>query len=165
MDTIQISGMAELQRELLNFAPRIAKNVLARAVYAGGKIVRDDARNRVNKLSGKTSKRIRIARAKTARGAFAVIYRVGVFGKGANEGFWLEYGTKAHKIPKVTGKSKILAINGHYAKQVQHPGARSFPFLRPAFDNNQTRILEAMRAKLREGIEREYVRQAIHGRS
>ena len=60
----------------------------------------------------------------------------------------VEYGTKPHVIRVKTAK---VLTNGKdfFGKEVQHPGTRAQPFLRPAIDENRGRIINMFRAIMR----------------
>lgn len=71
----------------------------------------------------------------------------------ANYGQLVEYGTQAHTISPKGRKGTVGTLRigqKHLAGEVQHPGAKAKPFLRPAFDQTpsariiQTRIWKEM---------------------
>jgi HK97 gp10 family phage protein len=69
----------------------------------------------------------------------------GVIGVGEKYGAYVEFGTRPHVItPK---KGKFLAFKSKsgkvvYAKRINHPGSRPYPFMQPAMENNQGRIVQ-----------------------
>lgn len=151
---IRITGLDELERNLKDFPLRIAKNIVARTVYAGAAIVRNEARAICPVRTGALRRSIRIRRRRTERGSFQVIYSIG---PGLWYGKLVEYGTKAHRIkPRFMKAIKIGEVLGKWA---DHPGATPKPYLRPAFDKSTSKIIEAMRAKLRAGIDAEYAKR------
>ena len=151
---IRITGLDELERNLKDFPTRIAKNIVARTVYAGAAVVRNEARALCPVKTGALRRSIRIRRRKTPRGSIEVIYTVG---PGLWYGRLVEYGTKAHKIkPRFKKAIKIGEVLGEWAS---HPGATPRPYLRPAFDGSTSRIIDAMRAKLKAGIDAEYAKR------
>lgn len=158
--TVEIKGLAELQEVLKSFPQRVAKNIMSRSVYAGAAVVRDDARKRApTGKTGKLKKSIRIKKARARRGSTEVIYRVYT---AAYYGHMVERGTKAHHIERVNAKA--LKIGKDYIIEFDHPGAKKKPFLRPALDENTRAIIDAMRLKMKAGIDL-YVRGSKYGRA
>ena len=150
---IKLTVFRELEQKLTQLPLRVAKNILARTVYAGAAIVRNEARSKCPVRTGALRKSIRIRRRKVSRGDFMVVYGVGPT---VYYGHLVEYGTKAHWIkPRV---KRDLAIGQNVRAKVYHPGATPRPYLRPALDSNKDRIISAMRDKLNEGISREFAK-------
>jgi len=53
-------------------------------------------------------------------------------------------------------KNAILRIMGIIIRgPITHPGAQPKPFLRPALDENKSKIISKFESKMRSGIERE----------
>jgi hypothetical protein len=50
-ETVRIEGLAELNRALRELPQRIANRGLRTAVYAGAKVIRDEARHRAPKAA------------------------------------------------------------------------------------------------------------------
>lgn len=80
--------------------------------------------------------------------------------------YWrfVEFGTKAHTInlkrfkseeAKKLNKSVLSDGETIYGTSVNNGGIKSKPFLRPAFDNNKTLIIDTMRVGLSKGIEKQ----------
>lgn len=63
----------------------------------------------------------------------------------ANYGIYVEEGTRPHVITPKGGK-KFLAfkVDGRvvFARRVNHPGSKPYPFMEPAFRDNAPKILE-----------------------
>lgn len=152
MNEISVTGFQELKALLEQLPARVARNAVARAVYAGAVIVRNDARTRVTVKSGKLKRSIRIKRKRARRGVFEVIYSV--YPK-EFYGYFVERGTETHEIKPKNKGIVALGKDGRLGKLIKHPGSKAKPFLGPAFNDNIPRIIEAMRVKLKEGIERE----------
>jgi HK97 gp10 family phage protein len=149
-DEIRVSGFKELESNLKALPLRLARNVVARATYAGAVVVRDAARKNAPVKTGKLKKSIRIKKRRSRRGSTEIVYAVSpqVF-----YGHMVEKGTPPHVI-KAKFK-KAMGKDGKFGLIVKHKGAKAKPFLRPAFDDNIPRIIDAMQAKLVQGIERE----------
>lgn len=158
---VSIKGFENLAQVLKSFPQTVARRILSRSVYAGATVVRDDARARAAKIkkTGKLQKSIKIKSARSRRGTIEKVFRVYA---AAYYAHMVERGTKAHRITRVNAKA--LKIGRNYMVEVDHPGFSGKPFLRPALDENTRAIVDAMRDKLKAGIEL-YVRGPKLGRS
>lgn len=156
---VSIKGFENLAQALKSFPQTVARRILSRSVYAGAVVVRDDARARAPVKTGKLRKSIKIKSAKSRRGTIEKVFRVYV---AAYYGHMVERGTRAHRITRVNAKA--LKIGRDYIVEFEHRGATRKPFLRPALDENTRAIVDAMRDKLKAGIEL-YVRGPKLGRS
>lgn len=146
---ISVKGLEDLAQVLKSFPEKVSRNILSKAVYAGAIVVRDAARANAPVKTGKLRKSIKIRSARSKRGSMEKIFRVYA---AAYYGHMVERGTKAHKIKHINVKA--LKIGKAFAIEVDHPGIQSpRPFLRPALDENTINIIEAMRVKLKAGIE------------
>ncbi|MGE4297036.1 MAG: HK97-gp10 family putative phage morphogenesis protein [Desulfovibrionaceae bacterium] len=146
---VQITGLKELERKLLQLPDKIADKVLRSAVLSGAGVVRKRARLLAPKRTGKLAKSIR-SKVRKRTGKFVRIYDVGPT---VRYGHLVEYGTAPHVI-KVR-KALAMGKDGRFGKVVEHPGSAPRPFLRPAFDSATTDIIETMRKKMAAGIEKE----------
>lgn len=93
---------------------------------------------------GQLKREIR-AKFKPRQGAGRFTYEVGATAKGFY-GLFLELGTKPHVIN--ARWAKALGPGGVFGAKVQHPGAQPHPWLRPAYDDNRDKAIEAMRKTL-----------------
>jgi HK97 gp10 family phage protein len=147
-----VSGQRELSLNLERFPEKLQRKALAAAMRAGGRVVRDIARQNVPVKSGALRRSIRVTivrRGGTLRAR--IIAGRNVKKDDAFYAWMVEGGTKRHEIrPK--GK-KSLFIAGLFAEQINHPGARAKPFLGPALEAGAQAAIEAMREKLAAEIE------------
>jgi HK97 gp10 family phage protein len=146
---IKIEGLKELEKALLALPDKIAKRILARSVYAGAAVVRKAAREKCPVKTGKLRKSIKIKK-RRSKDRREVVYSVFV---GEFYGRMVEYGTQSHRIK--AKKGKVMGKDGRFGSEVDHPGGSAKPFLRPAFDSSTHQIIEAMKAKMAEGIAKE----------
>jgi HK97 gp10 family phage protein len=154
----QIKGLADIERTLETLPDKIHRNVLTGGLRAGAKVMALNAKERVHSRSGLLAKSIRYGVTRTATGLMAYIRAGRVGSKAAGFRVWwahmVEGGTIAHIIRARRGGAMILGGRGGTpVKEVQHPGARARPFMRPALDtqarNAVERAAEYMRNRLR----------------
>ncbi len=170
METVEIKGLKELYRAMETLAEKLQKNVLRGATRAGSKVIAEEAKrlapvappNEKNaRLYGGRSGLLRDSirvKSPQIKGGTVVVGGVSVGGKfkgtkrkGAGDAYyarWVELGTAAHVI-KARKPNKMLAIG---VAQVQHPGARKNPFLRPAMDSQAAAAVQAMREYIRKRL-------------
>lgn len=146
-ELIHVKGLAQLQKLLDEFAPKIQKNVMRGALRAGAKVIetaakagapvgapsgegakiyggtagalRDSVRVRTDSKGGKVTASV-LAGGKRKRGPDVFYAR------------FVEYGTRPHTITAANRKG--LSFGGLFFQSVDHPGARPRPFMRPALD-------------------------------
>ncbi len=130
----EITGLKELERELLQFPDKLARRSLARATAAGARVVRDEARAFARTIglykTGALVKSIRTKKERTRDWRTTAVYSVSHSGKG-----W--YGS-LHERGFHPGGGETLVQNPH---------------LRPALDNNVPKIIDAIRTRLAKEIE------------
>ncbi|RQZ27313.1 hypothetical protein DIE14_12565 [Burkholderia sp. Bp9017] len=133
MSSVQILGMADLQADFAKLAKAHSTKALRRATVAGAKVIRDQARARAPKKTGKLRRNIVAAslRQKDAPGLATAGVRVRMKGKGDSPGnafYWrfIELGT-------------------------QHMKAE--PFMRPAFDASIAQAEGAIRTEIARAID------------
>lgn len=156
--SVEFKGLAELKAALAQLPVKMENNILRASIRAGMKVVAAEARRNVNEVSGALADSVRFGCSPDRRTGKLVGYvRAGGRGKkgsakgGKNPAFYahmVEQGTAAHLI-KARAPNKMLAVG---VAQVQHPGARKKPFLRPAMDTQGQAAVEALR---------EYIRQRL----
>lgn len=133
MSSVQILGLADLRADFEKLAKAQSTKALRRATVAGAKVIRDEARARARKKTGKLRRNIRTAalRQKDAPGLATAGVRVRTEGKADspnNAFYWRfeEFGTQ-------------------YAK--------AHPFMRPAFDASIGQAEGAIRTELARAID------------
>ena len=131
MSGLEVKGLADLQRALQDLPVKIERNVMRGAVNAGGQVFRKEARANVPVKSGDLRNSIRVSvRVSTKAGRVDGTVKAG--DRKAFYAHMVEFGTQRHVIK--ARKGGMLNIGGRLVSQVDHPGARAKPFMRPAFD-------------------------------
>jgi HK97 gp10 family phage protein len=127
--SFEVTGFKELEKSLLEFGPRLARRSLARAVSSGAIIVREEARLKARShglyKTGALVKSIRVKKLKTHNWRTTQVYGVSHSKKG-----W--YGS---------------LYEGGFKDPQRHK-----PHLRPALDENTTKIINAIRSRLEKEI-------------
>jgi len=118
--TMEITGLKELADKLRSMGPELNKKALRAGVSAAARIVRDDARARNPDATGKTEKAIISKYVKKESDNFKQTYIVAVH-KRAWYWRFVEFGTV-----------KLAAR----------------PFMRPAFESNKSKLVDAIRTKI-----------------
>lgn len=166
-----VKGLKELDAYLSALPANMQKGAYRAALVAAAKPIRDEARNRVARNSGKLAKAIRTGSARQNQdGTFSI--RVSVDrGEHGFLGFFHEYGVKPHYIAR-TGKGEgrvalrkaaegdgtvnngVMKIGGEFVSGIiTHPGYSARPFLRPALDLMADEAVEAFANRIRSYIE------------
>lgn len=149
-DDQAIHGGRELDAFLQQLPVKVEKNILRAALRAGAIEFRQEARQNVPVDEGELRASIR-ATTRFKRGTVYVSVKAG--GRRAPHWHWVEFGTAPHKIkPK---RQDALAFGNTIAREVDHPGGRPKPYMRPAFDSGQRAALAAVAAKIRERLTKE----------
>lgn len=125
MADVNVKGLAELQKYLDAFPPKMERNVLRGALRAGANVVKKAAFQNIHHVSGDLGKSLKVR--SNARGGkvTASVYTRVFYAK------FVEHGTRPHTI---TAKNrKGLSFGGMLFQSVDHPGiVNPKPFLRPA---------------------------------
>lgn len=149
MDTVHIDGLKELDRALQQLPDRIASNGLRASVYAGAKVVRDEAKLRAPKAAkslgpdqpppGTLKRSVIMKQIRELSGQDRQTFFVTV-----------RHGKKYRK----QGKKGNLSQDAWYWRFIEF-GTRKMaarPFLRPALDSKRVEAAMAMKKRLQERI-------------
>jgi len=123
-----ITGLAELEKALLELAQPAARRALRKGMRRGAMVIRNDARNRVRIARGKLRRAIRSRERSDDQGWIRIAVEVP---RSAFYGKFGEYGT-----------SKMAA----------------WPFMRPAAESKTEEAVEAMRDAIAEAVQIEMQR-------
>lgn len=163
-----ISGAGEIEDMLAQLPATSMNRVAVPAMRAGGKIIRDEARrlapkgdreslggkNRPGQLRRAIKLVVRRTRQKNVR---RVVVLVSSIEAGINP-HWIEYGTAP--IRKAKGGFLYFQIGGKLIRKKSVRGVSKRPFMRPAADNNASRVRDTIAAELGPAIRREAERLA-----
>ena len=152
LDSIQITGLAELQQALQDLAVNVEKNCLRGALRAGQKVILAEAK-RTSAFADDTGALRASLRITTNSRAGRVSAIVKAGGKKAFYAHMVEFGTRPHDIEAKPGHA--LAFGGGAVHSVRHPGARRRPYMRPAMDTQSQAALEQFANYLRDRIDKE----------
>lgn len=147
-----IAGGRELDAFLQQLPVKVERNILRAALRAGANEFKEGAKQGVPVDEGDLKASIRVTTS-ARRGTVYARLRVG--GKRAPHAHLVEFGTKPHKItPK---KQHALSFNGRAVREVNHPGTKAQPFMRPAADSRPPAAAAAVGAKIRERLTKENI--------
>lgn len=144
MSQTDVKGLAELTAFMHRLPDKIQVNIVRGALRAAAAVVRDRARENIRKRDGDVEKGIKVG--SRVKGGRVMAY---VRAKDYRSIF-LEYGTKPHMI--YAKKPGAMVLGGKLVTQVEHPGARPHPFMRPAWDATKDAALAAIVERLRQRI-------------
>lgn len=127
MSEVNVKGLRELQTFLDQLPAKVERNILRGALRAGANVIKPVAQGQIRHVSGELARSLKVR--SNARGGTvtASVYTRVFYAP------FLEYGTKPHEIKTKNGGA--LSFGGGFVKSVDHPGARAYPFLRPAMDS------------------------------
>ncbi len=125
-----VTGLPELYQFYQTLPVKIERNHLRGALRAGmTATVKPAAQRAARRASGLYADGLKVGT--KSRGG-VVTANLKAKGKHGYLGAWIEYGTRAHNI--AAKKGGWLSFLGVFRKDVEHPGAKSYPHMRPALD-------------------------------
>lgn len=161
-DLRHIDGLAKLNDALKQLPDNVAKNILRRSVYAGAKVIRDNARDRAPVFTGSVSEGH--PPPGTLKRSIVMKQIAALSGK-YRQTFFVAV-RKGKKYQK-QGKKGTLSQDAYYAGWVEYghvaKGGKSVPahpFMRPAWDSGKDAALNAIRDSLKAGIAEESAKVA-----
>lgn len=156
----KVEGFAELDRMLADLGPKVARRVATKALRAGARIVRDEARLRVPVQTGDLKRSIK-TKSRKARVTNERTVSVGVAGTEGPLAHLVEFGSAAHTIEAAPGKILADKETGKvFGTKVSHPGTPPKPFLRPAADTKAAAAIAEIARVLADGIAVEAVKKS-----
>lgn len=152
MADIKINGLVELDKMLKELPAKIEANVIRGGLRAAAKVVLDEAKRlcpvehpstegvKQGAVTGELQRSIRIS-GRMSKGR--VTYQVRAGNAKAFYAHMVEYGTARHFI-KPKGSRSALFFAGYAHGEVDHPGAKAKPFMRPAIDNKAREAVDTL---------------------
>ncbi len=144
-ETVRIEGLAELNRALRELPQRIANRGLRTAVYAGAKVIRDEARHRAPKAA--QSLGTKQPSAGTLKRS-VIMKHIRELSGGGRQTFYV-IGPPGQEVPQSRqareplARRLVLALCG-----VRHTqDGCSDPFLRPALESRRREAVEAIKGR------------------
>ena len=152
VETVRIEGLAQLDRALRELPDRVANRGLRASVYAGAKVIRDEARAQAPKAAQSLgSKQPPPGTLKRS----VIMKQIPELSSLTRQTFFVtvRHGKKFRK----QGKKGNLSQDAWYWRFVEF-GTRKMrarPFLRPALEAKRREAVQAMKDRLSERIEQE----------
>lgn len=155
MAEVRIEGLAELHKLMQELPAKLEANVLRGGMRAGAKVIEAEARRLAPVGTGKAAGEMRDSVRTSVRsrnGKVEATVKAG--GKKAWYARLVEFGTAAHLIRPKNRKSLFFA--GLAREQVNHPGAKKKPFMRPALDAKAQQAMQTLADYLRNRLPKEF---------
>lgn len=147
MIEIELRGFDEMVSALRALPAHVERRAVIDALRAGARVLQRRAKRNVRKHSRQLEQSI-VVRTRGRNRVVVMVKRPGSY-----YAHLIEFGTAPHTIR--VREAKALRIGtGWSTREVEHPGARPYPFMRPALDEGTPEALEAMRVKLGKNVER-----------
>lgn len=144
----KFKGGKELQDFLNTLPAKVENNILRSALRQGANVIKAEAKANINDDTGDLSRSVRV---KTSSKGGLVKAKVEAKDHKAH---WVEFGTEPHMItPKE--KEGALGVNGRVVSAVNHPGAKPYPFMRPAADSKTNEAVVAVGNQIRKRLTKE----------
>jgi HK97 gp10 family phage protein len=142
-----ILGGRALDEALRTLSPKIEKNIMRSALRAGVNVIKNEAKHEVPVKSGALRKSLKVT-TKSKNGTVTAVLKAD--SRIAPHAMLIEFGTRPHKIKPRNGGA--LVINGHVVADVEHPGSRPRPFLRPSYDSKAPQAIAAVAEQIRKRL-------------
>jgi len=152
--TIKLNGFKELSDKLKAFGPNVAKNGLRTADFAGAKIIRDAAKTAAPFKSGLLQANIIASHRRTPE--YVAEYTIMVRKAPKYIKVAVRADTLKNRLKGRASKYHALAGPQIYGRFLEFGTSKmaARPFLRPAFLNNVTAALDAIKGGLTTAVER-----------
>lgn len=152
---LSVAGGRELDRLLNTLPANIHANILRSALSAGAAVYREQAREEVPVSSGRLKKSIRVSsRVQGRKGLVTASVKAG--SKKTPYAVLVEFGTRPHQIKAPPGRA--LRFRNVTVVEVEHPGSKGRPFMRPAAGKAFAKAVGAVKSKIRERLTEQGIR-------
>jgi len=149
--SVAVPGLAALEAKLLAMPEKYARQALLRAAQKAAIVFINAARaiesphNKTGKLSSAISSKVS-AKSLGLNGA-QVLALIGIDTRKSRIGHLLEKGTKAHTV-KVKRAQVLASAAQVFGRKINHPGAKPYPFMGPAWEENKEYALQIFQDEL-----------------
>ena len=147
MIEIQMEGIREAMRALRKLPADVERRAVMDALRAGAAVLVKGMRRRVPKRTR------RLARAITVRSRGAGMLVIGFRRPDSGRAHLIEFGTAPHTI-RVRRRQVLSSGDQSFGEEVEHPGARPHPFIRPTLAEDSDEAIRAVSARLGRNVER-----------
>lgn len=155
MNEVRIEGLADLHKLMQELPAKIEANALRGGLRAAAKVIEAEAKRLAPVGTGKHVGTLRDSlRVSVRRRNGKVDATVKAGGKKAWYARLVEFGTAAHLIRPKNRKSLFFASLAR--EQVNHPGAKKKPFMRPALDSKAQQAMQTLADYLRARLPKEF---------
>jgi HK97 gp10 family phage protein len=146
--TFKVEGLQELERRLLEFGPKVARNGLRAANFAGAKVFREAAKQSAPVRTGLLKASISAFKRQSPQNVAK--HSVGV--KGVRKKY---ANTAANRRARRVGRKYQADGPAFYGRFLEFGTSKmsARPFLRPAFQNNIGNAIDAVKVRLAKAIE------------
>lgn len=155
MAEVRIEGLADLHKLMQELPAKIESNALRGGLRAAAKVIEAEAKRLapVGTVNGSGDLRASVrASVRSRNGKVEATVKAG--SKKAWYARLVEFGTAAHLIRPKNRKSLFFA--GLAREQVNHPGAKKKPFMRPALDAKAQQAVQTLADYLRNRLPKEF---------
>lgn len=149
--TIELLGGVELAGWLIALGDEVNDEIEAISIEAARPLVREIKAN-APRESGDMADSIDIYKLKP-RGNLTTVVAIGP-AKDYYYWLWNEMGAEPHTIPHKKATTFIGALKRFFKGDIQHPGVKAKPFIRPAYDRHEEKILSDITNGLNRLIEK-----------
>lgn len=162
-ELMHLEGTAELLTQFRELREAAQKRALRAAAKDGAEVIRAEAARLAPRARGKLAQHIE-TRVHAMAGPNEIDIDIGP-AKNVWYGMIVELGAKPHRMrPRRSRGKKVLAsMEQVFGAEIEHPGFRARPFLRPAFDTQKEAAVEAFGQSLQKRVTRALARQRKRG--
>lgn len=135
---IKVEGLDELVKNTKKASKDLHGLLLQTMKKATTKIKNDARRIRPGSFKNRTGNLRRSIDRRVFSAAKGVVFVGEKYGK------YVEFGTRPHIIRPKNAKMLAFRVGGQlvFARQVNHPGSKPYPYMKPAFEENKNKVLK-----------------------
>lgn len=145
-------SVGQLFKKFNDFPDKARDNALRAGVRSAAVVVQKEARILAPKKTKNLMKSIKV---KARRTQDKNVVRFSVTA-GSNKAFYahmIEFGISPHLI-KIKNKKLLSKLTKTFGTKVEHPGVKPKPFMRPAVDNTENKIVDTIAKTLQKRLDK-----------